>query len=188
MSWASSGGRSPGRYSSSSGNSPGAKSRECFTIPSRTSNVRLRPGKAGVGIFEGFDDAQGLAVVFETLAKAPHQTIQLLFAGMRKRGMADIVGQSQGLGKALIQPQRGGDGAGDLRNLDGMGQAVAEMVGEAGGEHLRLVLQPAECAGVHDAVAVALEFVAIGMGGLGITPAPRPLHRKPQVREGRQRA
>ena len=36
---------SPGRYSSSSGNSPGWKSCECFTIPSRTSNVRLRPGK-----------------------------------------------------------------------------------------------------------------------------------------------
>ena len=61
------------------------------------------------------------------------------------------------------------------------------MVGEAGGEDLGLVLQPPEGAGVNDAVAVALEFVAIGMGQFGITAAPRPLHRKPQVREGGQR-
>ena len=43
----SSGGRKPGRYSSSSGISPGPKSRECLTMPSRTSKVKFSPRNRG---------------------------------------------------------------------------------------------------------------------------------------------
>ena len=48
-----------------------------------------------------------------------------------------------------------------------MGEAVAEVVGVAAGEDLRLGFEAAEGAGVNDAVAVALEVVAVGMRRLG---------------------
>ena len=82
---------------------------------------KVEAREAGVRIFKGLDDAQGLAIVLEALAKTPHQPIQFLLACMRKRGMADIVGQGESLGQALLQTQRGCDGSGDLRNLDRMG-------------------------------------------------------------------
>ncbi len=48
-----------------------------------------------------------------------------------------------------------------------MGEAVAEVVGVAAGENLRLGFEAAEGAGVNDAVAVALKVVAVGVRGLG---------------------
>jgi hypothetical protein len=59
------------------------------------------------------------------------------------------------------------------------------MVGQAGREHLGLVLQAAEGAGVNYAAAVALEIVAIGMGKLGVTPAARAFDGKAKMRERR---
>jgi isopropylmalate/homocitrate/citramalate synthase len=44
-----------------------------------------------------------------------------------------------------------------------VGEAVAEVVGIAAGENLRLIFETAKGAGVDDAVAVALEVVAVGM-------------------------
>src|SRR5580765_3288956 len=48
-----------------------------------------------------------------------------------------------------------------------MGEAVAEVVGVAAGEDLRFGFQAPECAGVNDAVAVALVLVSVGMRRLG---------------------
>ncbi len=88
-------------------------------------------------------------------------------AGVAEGRMADVVDQSQGLGEIDVEAQRSGDGAGDLRDFEGVGEAVAEVVGVAAGEDLRLGFQAAESAGVNDAVAVALEIVAVGMRGFG---------------------
>ena len=63
------------------------------------------------------------------------------------------------------------DRARDLRDLDRMSQPVPEMVGDAGREHLCLVFQAAEGAGMDDPVAIALEFVPIRMWEFGISPA-----------------
>ena len=57
------------------------------------------------------------------------------------------------------------------------------MIGETGCENLGLGLQPPEGAGMDDAVAVALEGVAVGMFRFGVAPAPASLHRKPQARQ-----
>ena len=53
--------------------------------------------------------------------------------------------------------QRLGERARDLRDLDRVGQARAEMVALVVDEHLRLVGEAAEGGGMDDAVAVALE-------------------------------
>jgi hypothetical protein len=62
----------------------------------------------------------------------------------------------------------GGDGTRDLRDFDGVGQAIAKVVGVAAGENLGLRFQTAEGAGVNDSVAVALKIVAVGMGRFGM--------------------
>ena len=65
--------------------------------------------------------------------------------------------------RSTLRFEGSGDGAGDLRDFERVGEAVAEMVGVAAGEDLRLGFEAAEGAGVDDAVAVALKVVAVGM-------------------------
>src|SRR5438067_1111192 len=104
-----------------------------------------------------------MQIMIEAVAEAPHLPVKLILAGMSKRGVADVMAESQRFGEVFVQTQNGRDRAGNLRNLDRMGQSIAEMVGEPGRENLRLGFQPPEGAGMHDAVAVALERIAIGM-------------------------
>src|SRR5882724_8595464 len=50
------------------------------------------------------------------------------------------------------------------------------MVGIAAGEDLRFGFQPPEGTGVNDAVAIALEVIAVGMRRLGVAASPRVFH------------
>ena len=68
--------------------------------------------------------------------------------------MANVVGQRQGFGEILVQVQHVGQGARNLRDFDGVREAVAEMVGQAGSEDLGLGLKAAERTGMNHAVAV----------------------------------
>ena len=90
-------------------------------------------------------------------------------AGMAEGRVAQVVRQRQRLGQVLVEPQHAGDGAGDLRHLQAVGQPRAVVVALVEHEHLRLVGQAPEGGGVHDAVAVALEGVRIGQAGSGWT-------------------
>ena len=65
--------------------------------------------------------------------------------------------------KSTFSAERAGDGARDLRYFDGVSETIAEMVGVAAGENLRLGFETAKGAGVNDAVAVALKVIAVGM-------------------------
>jgi hypothetical protein len=76
---------------------------------------------------------------------------------MAERWMADVMAEPDRLGQILVEPQRPGDGARDLRRLQRVGQPRAVMVALGRHEHLRLVLEPPERLRVHDPVAVALE-------------------------------
>jgi hypothetical protein len=53
---------------------------------------QVQTGEARVGVLEGFNNAQGVEIVLETLSVAPHQAVQFLLARMGKRGVADVVG------------------------------------------------------------------------------------------------
>ena len=64
--------------------------------------------------------------------------------------------------QVLVQPQRPRDRARDADHLEGVGQPRAVVVALGRDEDLRLVLEPAERLGVHDAVAVALERASAG--------------------------
>ena len=115
--------------------------------------------EAGVTALQLRDDSQGLGVVLET-AVLLHAIVQHFLAHVAEGRVAQIVRQRQCLGEILVQRKRAGDGAGDLRHLQRMGESRAEMVAVVGDEHLGLVHQAAEGGGVHDAVAVTLEGCA----------------------------
>lgn len=94
--------------------------------------------------------------------------------------MTDIVRQRQGFRQILAQAQDRGDGAGDLRDLDGVREPVAEVVGQTGSEDLRFILEPSERPGVNYAVAIAAKLVAIGMRKFRIAAAAGAFHWKAQ--------
>ncbi len=111
----------------------------------------------GVALLEVLDDAQGVEVVVEAEAVTLQAAVEGALAGVAEGRVADVVDEGEGFGEIFVEVQGGGDGAGDLRDLDGVGEARAEVVGGAGGEDLRLAGEAAEGAGLDDALAVALE-------------------------------
>src|SRR5258706_4996497 len=112
-----------------------------------------------------------MQIVIETAALRAHQIVELAFTGMAERRMANIVDESERFRKLGVQPQRGGDGAGNLCDFQRMRQAIAKMVGIARRENLRLGFKAAKSAGMNDAVAVTRVGTSVRMGRLGITPA-----------------
>ena len=129
----------------------------------------VQAGMRGVTLLEVFDNAQRVQVVVEAFAMLAHQPVQGLLAGVAEGRMADVMHQCEAFDEAFVQAERGGDGARNLRHLDGVGEPGAEVIGEALGEDLRLVLQAAKGASMNDAVAVTLEVVTIRMRRLWIT-------------------
>ena len=74
--------------------------------------------------------------------------------------MAEVVGEAQGLGQILVEPERPGDRPADLRDFEAVGEPDPEMVAVGRDEHLGLVAQAAEGDRMDDPVAVALVDVA----------------------------
>jgi hypothetical protein len=107
---------------------------------------------------------------------APHNRVQRNFAGVSEGRVPDVMRQREGLDQIGIQVETRCDGARDLRNLDGVRQTGAKVVGDTMRENLSLILKPAKGAGVNDAVAIALERGAIGMLGLGVASSARVLN------------
>ena len=105
-------------------------------------------------------------VVIEKKAVFAHGGVESFFAGVSKGRVADVMDQGESFDQVHIQTELRGDGSGDLRHFDGVGQTVAKVIGEAAGEDLGLGFEAAKSPRVDDAVAISLEVVAIGMLGL----------------------
>ncbi len=127
--------------------------------------------EARIFLFQFGDDAQRLGVVIEA-APPRHRGIERALAGMAEGWVAEIVGERQRLGQILIEMKRAGDGAGDLRHFEAVGQPRAVMVALVIDEHLGLVVQPAEGSRMQDAVAVAPVRRARRARLLGVQPPP----------------
>ena len=67
-----------------------------------------------------------------------------------------------------------------MGNLDGVGEAIAEMIGKPFTEDLGFIFQAAKGAGVDNAIAVALKLVAIRVRWLRVTPAPQGVYGIPE--------
>jgi hypothetical protein len=133
---------------------------------------QIEPVELGIAMLEMRQNPQGLVVVVEA-AEALHGGVERVFARMSEGGVAEVVGQGQGLGQVLVQPQGAADGAGDLRHFEAVGQPCAVIVALVVHEYLRLVLQAPEGGGVDDAVPVALERGAHAALRLGVQPPAR---------------
>ena len=114
------------------------------------------PGEiqAAAVVLEHVDDAQALFVVIES---AGHQAVDDPLAGMAERRMTEVVTEGDRFGQLFVQPQHLGDGARDLRHLEGVREPGPVMIAGRREEDLRLVLQPAERLAVNDAIAIALK-------------------------------
>jgi hypothetical protein len=109
-----------------------------------------------------------MQVVIEGKSVLAHGGVKRFFPGMSKGGMADVVDQSQRFDEIAVKSELGGDRPRDLRNFDRVSQAIAKVVGVAAGEYLSLRFQTAKGACMDDAVAIALEVVAVGMRRFGM--------------------
>jgi hypothetical protein len=98
----------------------------------------------------------------------PHSGVEGFFSGVAEWGMPDVMHQGQSLGEVVVESELRGDGTRNLRDFDGVGEAVAKMIGVAACEDLGLRFQPSEGAGVDDAVAVTLKVVAVEVMALGM--------------------
>ena len=129
---------------------------------------QIQPAESGVTDFEVFHNAERVQVVIERKPVLAHGGVERFFSGVAERRMAEVVHQGERLHQIGVQSKLRGDGARDLRHLDGVRQPVAEVVGVTAGENLRLRLQTAKGAGMDDTIAVALKVVAVGMRRLGM--------------------
>ncbi len=125
--------------------------------------------QALTALFQPVHHPQALLVV----GKAPgHHLPQRLFSGVAEGGVPQVMAQGDGLGQVLVEPQAPGHRAGDLGDLQGMGQPGAVMVPFRGQKHLGFVFQPAECLGMDDPVPIPHKTGAAGGFLLGRGPAP----------------
>src|ERR1700733_4313717 len=136
----------------------------------------IESGKIEVALLELFDDAKRVEIVIEAVASLAHSEIELLFARVAEGRVSDIVDESERFGQASVEPQGVGNCARNLSYLDGMGQAIAKMVGVASGENLRLGFQTAKGARVNYAIAIASVVVAVRMLRFGKAAPACALH------------
>ena len=92
---------------------------------------------------------------------------------------------ASGFGEIFVEAEHRSGGARDLRDLDGVRQAVAEMIGEARREDLGLGFQAAKGARMNDAIAIALEGIAVRMLRFRIAAAGAALDREAKALRAR---
>ena len=126
----------------------------------------------GVAVLQLIDHAQALQVVLEAAVRG-HAVVERVLPGVAEGRVAEVVREGDGFGQVLVELQRAGDGARQLRDLDRMREPGAEQVAFVVEEHLRLVDEPAKSGRVDDAVAVALKVVARRRGRDGVAPPAR---------------
>jgi hypothetical protein len=102
---------------------------------------QVQPVEVGVVAFQLGHDPQRLGIVVKA-AIGGHQPLHRVLAGVAEGRVAQVMRQRHRLGEVGVQAQHPGDGAGDLRHLDRMGQARAVVIALVFDEDLRLVLQP----------------------------------------------
>jgi len=89
------------------------------------------------------DDLEAVAVVIKPAL--PCETpVERILARMAERRVAEVMAERDGLGQIGVEAEGPRQSAGELRDLDGVGQAGAEMVALVVNEHLRLVGEATE--------------------------------------------
>jgi hypothetical protein len=117
----------------------------------------IQPAVRGVPLLEVFDNPQCVQVVIEPSAMTGEAAIERALTGMSKGRMSDIMNQRKRLSQIFVQAKCGRSGAGDLRDLNGVRQAAAKVIGGTTGEDLRLPRQTSEGTSLHNPFAITLK-------------------------------
>jgi len=132
---------------------------------------QVEAGAGHLGLEPG-EHPQGLRVAFESAARLGDH-VQRRFAVVAERRVAEIVGEAGHVDDVGVAAEAGPHLAGDLRDLEGVGQSRTQKVVRPGGVHLGLGRQAAEAGGMEYAGPVALvrrTSVAAVLGRFGDPP------------------
>ena len=166
-------GRNAARPVSLGGRAGRVKQRPVVLDEARQRRLRqIEPVKSGVAPLELGDDAQAMAVMIEAPLLG-HAGVEGVFSGMSEGRVAEVVAERDRLGEVVVEFQRPGERACDLRHLDRVGQAGAKMIAVVIDENLGLMREAPEGGRMDDAVAVPLELRARRRRRLGDEAAGR---------------
>ena len=178
-------GRKP-RSRSAGGSGASVSGPLCLTRPSSVSQVRLSPSNSGVAALERGDDAQGLGVVVEA-AVGREARVERPLAGMAERRMAEVVRQRQRFRQILVEAERAGQRAGDLGDLQRVGQPRAVMVALVEDEHLGLVASRRKAVEWMMRSQSRRKSLRVGLGGSGCSRPRLGPDRRHRARAGGRR-
>lgn len=148
---------------------------------------KVKPAKLHIPLLEVFNDSQGMQIVIKTQPVRLHCHVQGAFPGVTKGRMSNVVDQRQRFGQILVQPKRGCDSTGNLRDFHGMRQSAAEVVRVAMSKNLRLAGKTAKGPRMNDAPTIPLKGGTVGMGPFRIyTSCKRCAFRAINGATGRQ--
>ena len=104
-----------------------------------------------------------------------HSFVQGILPGMAKGGVAQVMGQGDGLDQIFIQPQGACDGAAELRHLQRMREPGAKQIALMVQKNLGFVNQATKSRAVDNAITVALVVIARRRVRFGKTPTTAAL-------------
>ena len=127
--------------------------------PGEVQADRASVGVRGLGLQAG-QDPQRLGVPLEPAALGA-ELVERDLAVVAERRVPHVMRERGGLGQVGVAPERVREVAGDLRDLEAVGEPVAHEVVGLRTEHLGLRGQPSQRCGVHHPGPVALERGAL---------------------------
>ena len=134
---------------------------------SSVARVRLRPTERPSAAKVFASSRVSRRRVWALPSKPPQSAASLgqhPLAVVAERRVAEVVGQRRGLGDVGLAAEGAGQVAGDLGDLEAVGQPVADEVVALRPDHLGLGRQPPARRGVHDPRPVTLERRALRRG------------------------
>ncbi len=115
---------------------------------------QIEPVEARVPALQRRHHAQSLRVVVKA-AEGGKTFVERPLAGMSKRRMTEVMGESQRLSQVLVETKRAGERARHLRDFQRVGEPRAVVVAFIEHKDLSLVLEAAKGGRVDDAIAIA---------------------------------
>src|SRR5580698_2141126 len=85
----------------------------------------IQAAKRGVALLEILNDAECVQVVVKGKSVLAHRGVERFFSSVAEGRVAEVMDKSEGFGEIHVEAEGSGDGAGDLRNLKSVSQAVA---------------------------------------------------------------
>ena len=141
-----------------------------FDEPFQCLPSQIKPVEGRIAALELGDNSLRLSIMIKTSIR-PHEFVKYILARVAEWRVTKIMRERKRLGKIIVEAERAGEGAGNLADLERMGEPRAKVVALVRNKDLRLVGEPAEGRAMNDTVAVTLKFRARWRSWLRDQPA-----------------